>query len=400
MLTLLFASLLSIAVVNAAPAAKLCVDIPSWIGWLGAEFVANVNITDVEDLHGFEFKLFWNTTYLDVAGVNITSPEVWGANYVVYKNEKIENYNSTHGRYWLNVSALAPAPSFNGSTVLVKLTFKATYQAYYPEPDAVVHLDLYDTKLSNQDGLPIAHEAYGDLYLIPTVGIWWPLSLSVAYAYWWGWANFNYEAKSLGENFTTNLYIDRLAPGWQLTGWTAKLAYNTTLLDVLKVEEGPFLQQFRTADKRYFTAKMSEEQGYVDMAGGILGTGPTPWCSGILATITFNVTYEAWKSTNATCVLDLYDANMTSSVYSTMPFDAVDDGLYRAPSTKLLGDINLDETVDIYDLAYVGIRFGAEKGKPALGVQPYEANADINNDGIIDIIDIATIGIHFGDTDP
>lgn len=112
--------------VDAVPVAKLCVDIPCWVGWGGHDVVVNVNITDVEGLYGFEFKLGWNaTTYVHLAGVEILPPVEWGTNYVVFKNETIENYNATHGRYWLNVSALDPALSFNGSTILVKLTFKA-----------------------------------------------------------------------------------------------------------------------------------------------------------------------------------------------------------------------------------------------------------------------------------
>ena len=51
--------------------------------------------------------------------------------------------------------------------------------------------------------------------------------------------------------------------------------------------------------------------------------------------------------------------------------------------------------VDIVDIVYVAIHFGARKGEPN-----YDAIADINGDGIIDIVDIVLIAIHFGERDP
>jgi ABC-type transport system substrate-binding protein len=57
--------------------------------------------------------------------------------------------------------------------------------------------------------------------------------------------------------------------------------------------------------------------------------------------------------------------------------------------------------VDIFDLVYVALSFGAERGKsPPPGTQPYAPNADLNGDNIIDIFDIVTIALHYGETDP
>ena len=67
----------------------------------------------------------------------------------------------------------------------------------------------------------------------------------------------------------------------------------------------------------------------------------------------------------------------------------------------MVGDIVPDGTVDIFDLVYVALSFGAECGKPPPpGTQPYEPNADLNGDGIIDIFDIVTVALHYGETDP
>jgi hypothetical protein len=54
-------------------------------------------------------------------------------------------------------------------------------------------------------------------------------------------------------------------------------------------------------------------------------------------------------------------------------------------------------SVDIFDIVYVGICFGAEYGKPPPpGVQPYNPNADLTCDLIIDIFDIVAIGANYG----
>ncbi len=370
--------------VNEVPVARLCVDIPCWIGWYPHEFVANVNVTDVQDLYSFEFKLAWDKTLLDLIGVNITSPEEWDTNYVIFKNETMQNYNGTHGRYWLNMSALAPAPSFNGSTILVELTFQVTYQPFLPEPDLWVCLNIYDTKLNNAEGLPISHEVYDGFLWIPS-GV-------PCLTEWEVWPAY-YEATTLGENFTVEIRTGCLNAYFDFGGWNAKLGYNTTLLDVLEVEEGSFIPYFRKADKRYFTANVNEEEGYINFTGGVLGRCATPCGWGTLAKVTFNATYLASCSENGMCPLDLYDANLTNFGGGQIPIGNVFDGLYQAPHPKLTGDINDDGIVDIVDIVKCALAFGSKRGEPR-----YDPECDINNDDIVDIVDLVIIAINFGCT--
>jgi len=309
--------------INTVPVARLCVDIPCWVGWKGKEFVANVNITNVEDLYNFEFKLAWETTYLDFIGVEITPPAEWDTDYAIFKNETIENYNATHGRYWLNVSALAPASSFNGSMILAKLTFNVTYLAVTPPMEIWCCLDLYDTKLENPEGLLISHEVYDGSYAILLLCPGIP-ELEVQPNY--------YEATTFGENFTINIFYNLMNCYFDFGHWKAKLGYNTTLLDVIKVEEGSFIADFRRPDKKYFAASIHEEEGYVNMTGGILGPCASPYGCGTLAKVTFNVTYATTFPSIATCDLHLYDTNFTKSTgQEAMQHDII-DGSYQAPS--------------------------------------------------------------------
>jgi hypothetical protein len=100
--------------------------------------------------------------------------------------------------------------------------------------------------------------------------------------------------------FTVHVWVKNLTVSWDLMGWEFRLWYNTTILDVINVEEGPFLQGFGTT---YFpTPKYGpvafdyaprdstfEKEGCI-LAGCTLISGTTPNGDGIIATITFNST--------------------------------------------------------------------------------------------------------------
>lgn len=61
--------------------------------------------------------------------------------------------------------------------------------------------------------------------------------------------------------------------------------------------------------------------------------------------------------------------------------------------TALLGDVNGDGIVDIYDVVTVATAFGSYPGHPR-----WNPDADLVPDGIIDIFDIVTLARNFGKT--
>ena len=130
---------------------------------IGEQFTVNVTLYDVAGLYGWEFKLFWDNTVLSAIDHIVHTPPAW-EDYNAYPvGPGIQNdYNDTHSRYYMGlVPLLAPAPTFNGTTLLVTLTFNVT-------AGGSSTLDLQEIKLSDYDVEPIPHQAFdGTVTVIP-----------------------------------------------------------------------------------------------------------------------------------------------------------------------------------------------------------------------------------------
>lgn len=103
-----------------------------------------------------------------------------------------------------------------------------------------------------------------------------------------------------GETYTVDVWIKNLDESWNLQGWEFKLWYNTTLLDVTDVTQGPFLSQFGDT---HFAEKYGdvdwppppgnwtyEDSGCILAGCVLLPGGETPSGEGILANVTFTAT--------------------------------------------------------------------------------------------------------------
>ena len=107
---------------------------------LGEVFTVDVNISNVQNLEVFEFKLAYNTTLLNALGV------VQGSFFPSPPGASIEilEINRTMGFVWVRISLSSSEPTVGGSGTLAVITFNVTSA---PPEEACGVFDLYDILL-------------------------------------------------------------------------------------------------------------------------------------------------------------------------------------------------------------------------------------------------------------
>jgi len=149
---LLMPSLVNMIVVQAASETIVKVEPYSISTDIGETFTINITVVEVQNLYGIEVTLCWNASILEVVSLDLrlgfeSHPdgvlhELPSAPIFVAEN----NVSKEQGKYRLAATSIVPAPSFNGSGNIVRLTFNATNignskldletQLYdYPPPD-------------------------------------------------------------------------------------------------------------------------------------------------------------------------------------------------------------------------------------------------------------------------
>lgn len=108
-------------------------------------FTVNILISNVADLYGFEFKLRYNTTILDILNITEGNFLKKGGTTFFYKER-----NTAEGYIYVISTLLGPIPGVDGSGMLATITFKAI-------GNGVSIIDLYDTKLRDNQPRPISH---------------------------------------------------------------------------------------------------------------------------------------------------------------------------------------------------------------------------------------------------
>jgi len=121
---------------------------------------------------------------------------------------------------------------------------------------------------------------------------------------------------AVGQNFTININISNVT---DLYGWEFKLGWNTTILDVVEVYEGPFL---KNVGDTFFTYKVNSTAGYIIADCTFLGMVQGASGDGTLATVKFYV------KSKGDSVLDLFDTILIDSNEQTIPHSAI-DGYYH-----------------------------------------------------------------------
>jgi hypothetical protein len=84
-------------------------------------FSVNIEIAKVTDMEGWQFGLFWNSSVLNCTNAEIYNPDTWST--ISIGGEINNNFNSTHGRYFIAVAATDDFHTYSGNITIATLTF-------------------------------------------------------------------------------------------------------------------------------------------------------------------------------------------------------------------------------------------------------------------------------------
>ena len=113
---------------------------------IGETKVISIDVANVVDLYGFEFKLKYDTYLLDAIDVAEGDFLKSGGDTFVSKME----INDTAGYVWVVITLMSAPSGVSGNGTLATITFKAINSG-------ISQLGLYDTILGDSCGDPIPH---------------------------------------------------------------------------------------------------------------------------------------------------------------------------------------------------------------------------------------------------
>lgn len=219
------------------------------------------------------------------------------------------------------------------------------------------------------------------------------------------------------ETFDIEVWLNNITADKRLIGVQFGLSYDSTLLEVQSVVEGPFMAQFnQTSTPPYTLFAETWNSTHVSVVITILADpdpeNPAytvfPRGNGSLATITFKGIYLPDELYVAySCALEVEGIILLNGSLppSAILYSPPVNGYYKIRRT-ILGDVNGDEKVDIFDIAAAAWAFGAygpdgpDYNYPGVPAHPrwlpWGPLADTNNDNKVDIRDITIIAKNFG----
>lgn len=304
---------------------------------IGTTFTVDVVLQDItpnDDLVGIEFKLFWDPTILEGVKLEIPDGSIWQEAIKddnLWKVKMELNKVGGYVHYIVTVSSLSKGYEAgylpldeSPSGIAARITLKIIASPpRYGELSCL--LDLKDTKLSNGAAAPIPHNVEDGLYRY----VWSPPTTRPYLTVEPPSVTFLAQPfPPYTPEFDINVKINNLDEEWHLVGLQFRLGYNTTLLTVKKVVEGPFLKSFGST---WFVTHVEFDYVYVMVLfWPINATNPFAWPegSGIVATITFQGIYAQEFPWVGTCDLDLWDIKLSDERAMPIPQNPEVDGKY------------------------------------------------------------------------
>jgi len=238
----------------------------------GKSFNVTLEVANVTNMYAYELKIYYKNSVLNATKavrppghfMEPTDP----ANQFIPKWEIKNNFNATHGRIWLAFTLLAPEAPKTGSGVLARITFQVVGVGSTP-------ICLKDTKLADSAGSPMAHTIQDSYFSNKP-----PPPPALVYV----------DPERLVDvgltpcqNFTININIKNAT---ELNSFNFELTYNPEILEVLEIQEGPFLNSIGPTS--IFLKEINNAEGYLQF-GVKLTSQQGASGNGTLAIIEFHV---------------------------------------------------------------------------------------------------------------
>jgi hypothetical protein len=345
---------------------------PPYLG-VGDTFTVNVAVANITGLCGLEFKLYWDPTLLECTKMEenlfktVTPPgetdNIWKLKHIVDNTAGMAWYGYGYmdlpraiagGYAPINITTETFPP--NGKLAAAILTFKIIRAPTMAEGKVSCILNLDEVKAGDKNGEPIpvtVEDGYYELkWSPPTIKPYFSVDPP------------SYEATALGEVFNISIKINNLAEGWEAEGFEFKLRYNGTILELLEVYKGPFLEPFGAPPNQGVLLMVDRRTNYVTVGLVVMpdvnGTWhpPFPHGSGVIAILEFKAIYQGLFPEVASCPLDLYDTKVGNWLGEPVPQDPPVDGFYSI-RPKVLGRM-----IDIFT-QYPDPYGGQGLGKPS-----------------------------------
>lgn len=315
-------------------------------------FKVSIMAEDVVGLFGWELVLTWNASLLGCT-VEQLNYNIWGAGNFLgpWVPVPIDN---VAGEYHQSLTGKAPGVPQDGTFWLANLTFAILMAPGYGE---TLHTELHLQKapgytaycLLDSSSNEIPHDYLPGNYYFewapPTLNAYLEVDPAVN----------TFAGKNIYKapfTFSVDVNIRDVDAGWQLAGLEFVMYYNTTVLDVLSVENGTFFEPFGVAEFFYsadFPLYTAPDVGMLRVAYAVLGSTSAAYGDGLVCTITFNATYQEQFPTAVWSDLDIEidEANGMTSYFinflaADLPFEPEVDGYY-----SLAGYV-IGRVIDLY----------------------------------------------------
>lgn len=410
---------------------------------VGQNFKIDINISNVFDLYGWEFRLNWTATLIDAVNV-AEGPflKTGGSTFFTY------NANATAGRMVVDCTLLGNVPGVNGGGTLATITFYVKNVGQSPlNLYNVVLLNSLEQEIPNQDVGGYGYFTYPHDVAVTNInfspGIVLPgdkVKINVTVQNLGGFAEvfnvtvyansriigmhtvslssgssaiipFVWDTTGFGKGDYTVSASASVVPGEVNTANNSKVSDSTlTILypghdvDVIKVQ--PLKTVVGQGYGMFIAITVKNYGVYSETFNTTAYANATAVAKRVIQTQTVTLTSGSSVRINFTWNTSGFaKGNYTISGYATpVPGETniADNNLTDGwVIVAMPGDITgvkpgvPDGRVDIFDLIYLATSYGTIKGQ-----SNYKPNADINDDGAIDIYDLIIIGLHYGQTDP